>query len=194
MVDSPKIGTKEFGDLLRTARERKGMSRNDLVEATGLSYPYISQLETAYRKPSPAAIQKLADALGISLDDIFAAMTQPSPQPLSVRKRTDDAGWIPNDAYAGSAGGPAPARFAAAARPAPAAPSPAPPAPGSSGNAAGSASGGGPPDQHPSVVEQVVRLLTTIPAEARLDALAKIQTEVVESVIDDGIRRGRAAR
>ena len=60
--------------------------------------------------------------------------------------------------------------------------------------AAGTAIGGGSPAPHPSVVEQVVRLLTTIPAADRLDALAKIQTEVVESVIDDGIRRGRPAR
>src|SRR6478735_4596657 len=100
MADSPKIGTKEFGDLLRTARERRGMSRNDLGEATGLSYPYISQLETAYRKPSPAAIRKLADALDVSLDEIFAAMEQPAPEPPSVRKRIDDGGWIPNEAYA----------------------------------------------------------------------------------------------
>ena len=99
MVDSPKTGSKELGELLRRARERRGMSRNDLVEASGLSYPYVSQLETAYRMPSPAAIRKLADALGISLDDIFAAMSKPSPEPLSVRKRVDDAGWIPNEAY-----------------------------------------------------------------------------------------------
>ena len=39
MVDSPKTGSKEFGELLRRARERRGMSRNDLVEATGPVVP-----------------------------------------------------------------------------------------------------------------------------------------------------------
>ena len=97
MVESSKTGSREFGELLRRARERRGMSRNDLGEATGLSYPYISQLETAYRKPSPAAIRKLSDALDVSLDEIFAAMEQPSPEPLSVRKRIDDGGWVPNE-------------------------------------------------------------------------------------------------
>ena len=185
MVDSPKIGTKEFGDLLRTARERRGMSRNDLVEATGLSYPYISQLETAYRKPSPAAIQKLADALGISLDEIFAAMTRPSPEP-SVRKRIDDADWIPNKAYARAAvKKPAMARLEVAApHPAPARPSPAP------ATAAGSAGGAGPSVRTPSMVEEIIRLFNEIPPPDRLDALARVQARVVESVIDDGIRRG----
>ena len=156
MVDSPKIGIKEFGDLLRTARERKGMSRNDLVEATGLSYPYISQLETAYRKPSPAAIQKLADALGISLDEIFAAMTKPSPK-HSVRKRsTTPAGCRRGVARAarpeaghGSARGSGPT-------PAPASRPSAPPA------AAGSAGGAVPSVPTPSVVERIVRLFNEI--------------------------------
>ena len=197
MVDSAKIGTKEFGDLLRTARERKGMSRNDLVEATGLSYPYISQLETAYRKPSPAAIQKLADALDISLDDIFAAMTKPAAQPLSTQalstqalskqEHDEDSGWIANKSFAGPpVSAPAPMRFAAAAgRPAPAPQSPALPA--GPASAAGESA-----TQDGSVVEQVVTLLVSLPAEQRLDVLAKIQAEVVGSVIDDGIRRGRS--
>ncbi len=184
MADSAKIGTKEFGDLLRTARERKGMSRNDLVEATGLSYPYISQLETAYRKPSPAAIRKLAGALDISLDDVFAALATPSPVTTEPPERVADGHWILNETFAG-AGGPLPTETRFAVRGAMPAPAPHPAA--ASG---ASASGGGPPGSGPSVVEQVVRLLNQIPAEQRLDALAKVQTEVVESLIDDGIRRG----
>ncbi len=74
MAESPKTGSRQFGDLLRRARERRGMSRRDVAEATELSYPYISQLETGYRQPSPAAIQSLASALHISLDEMFDAM------------------------------------------------------------------------------------------------------------------------
>ena len=58
--------------------------------------------------------------------------------------------------------------------------------------AARSAVGGDPPAQGTSVIEQVVTLLAGLPAEQRLDVLAKVQAEVVGSVIDDGIRRGRS--
>ncbi|MET0864436.1 MAG: helix-turn-helix domain-containing protein [Nakamurella sp.] len=188
MVESPKIGTKEFGDLLRTARERKGMSRNDLVEATGLSYPYISQLETAYRKPSPAAIQKLADALDSSLDEIFAAMTKPAAQPVSMGRRAADSGWIANESYADSPAPPPMGLSSAVGRPAPAPP----PTSRAVPVAARSVSGAGPKAPSQPVIDQVVRLLTEIPADQRLDALAQVQSEVVGSVIDDGIRRGRS--
>jgi len=189
MVDSPKTGSKELGELLRRARERRGMSRNDLVEASGLSYPYVSQLETAYRMPSPAAIRKLADALGISLDDIFAAMSKPSPEPLSVRKRVDDSGWIPNDAYSRPAEMSDIGRVEVAAlRSAPVPRTPAP------AEAAGSAGGAGRSVPTTSIVEKIVRLFNEVPPQERMDALARVQARVVDSVIDEGVRRGRSSR
>ena len=91
MATNPKTGSEEFGELLRRGRERLGMSRRDLVEATGLSYPYISQLETGYRQPSPTAIQKLADALQLSLDDLFSAMARGRRDELSVSGTGSDS-------------------------------------------------------------------------------------------------------
>ena len=184
MVDSAKTGSKELGELLRRARERRGMSRNDLVEASGLSYPYVSQLETAYRMPSPAAIRKLADALGISLDDIFAAMSKPSPDPLSVRKRVDDSGWIPNEAYSRPDEMSDIGRVEVAAlRSAPVPRTPAP----------AEAAGSGRSVPTTSIVEKIVRLFNEVPPQERLDALARVQARVVESVIDEGVRRGRSS-
>ena len=43
MASNPKTGSEEFGELLRQGRERLGMSRRDLVEATGLSQPGVSK-------------------------------------------------------------------------------------------------------------------------------------------------------
>ncbi|HEY7813293.1 MAG TPA: helix-turn-helix transcriptional regulator [Nakamurella sp.] len=74
MAESAKTGSEAFGELLRSARERLGMSRRDLAEATGLSYPYISQLETGYRMPSSPAMRSLADALGLRVDSLFDAI------------------------------------------------------------------------------------------------------------------------
>jgi hypothetical protein len=41
-----------------------------------------------------------------------------------------------------------------------------------------------------AVVEQAVDLITALPAPIRLGTLARLQAEVVQSVIDDGIRDG----
>ena len=80
MAESTKTGSEEFGDLLRCARERLGMSRRDLAEASGLSYPYISQLETGYRMPSSPAMRSLADALGLRVDSLFDAIPPAAPR------------------------------------------------------------------------------------------------------------------
>jgi len=221
MATNPKTGSEEFGELLRRSRERLGMSRRDLVEATGLSYPYISQLETGYRQPSPTAIQKLADALQLSLDDLFSAMAKGRRDELSVGTEQDSSShWVRNASFAGSgpgvgagAGqGPGPeprARVTRAAR------SP------SSGRAFGRSAAPRPPDssedergraatqpapapvtveQHyleipatpeygiDTMVDQFVGLLTALPVPLRLETLARLQVEIVQSAIDDGIR------
>lgn len=74
MAESSKTGNDEFGEAVRRARERLGMSRRELAETTGLSYPYISQIETGYRMPSTPAMRSLADALGLRPDRLFDAI------------------------------------------------------------------------------------------------------------------------
>lgn len=59
-----------FATLLVDQRKRRGWSRTQLSEQSGLSYPYISQLETAQRKPSRRAAYQLAAALGIDPTDL----------------------------------------------------------------------------------------------------------------------------
>lgn len=70
-----KRGSAELAELLRAGREARGMSRRDLADATGLSYPYISQLETADRRPSPEAMHVLARALGVDPGHLFATLS-----------------------------------------------------------------------------------------------------------------------
>jgi hypothetical protein len=41
-----------------------------------------------------------------------------------------------------------------------------------------------------AAVEQAVDLITALPAPIRLEALSRLQAEVVQSVVDDGIRDG----
>ena len=58
---------------LRVWREARGLTGKALAAATGLSAPYLSQIETGERDGSLAAMKKIADALRISLDDLVAA-------------------------------------------------------------------------------------------------------------------------
>jgi transcriptional regulator with XRE-family HTH domain len=204
MATNPKTGSDEFGELLRLGRERLGMSRRDLVEATGLSYPYISQLETGYRQPSPTAIQKLADALQLSLDDLFSAMAKGRRDEMAVDVEPDSSSpWVRNASYSEARG-----RRRAAARSRsfrPTAAAPVPPGPPMGLLAHGDIDADAPPgpvEEHflmlemppefdtDAVVGQVVELFSALPAGVRLEALARVQAEIVHGVIDEGIREG----
>lgn len=63
----------ELARLLRDRRRQLGLTRRELIEATGLSYPYVAQLEGGYRAPSLATAGKLAEALGLTADRIAEA-------------------------------------------------------------------------------------------------------------------------
>ena len=51
-------------------REHRGLTQAELAQAAGLSQPAIAQIESGQRKPGVAALQKLAKALGLDMDDL----------------------------------------------------------------------------------------------------------------------------
>jgi transcriptional regulator with XRE-family HTH domain len=59
-----------FGRALASARSERGLKRMQLKERSGLSYPYISEIENGGKYPSQRAIQALADALGMSPSEL----------------------------------------------------------------------------------------------------------------------------
>ena len=54
-----------LGKAVTAARAERGMKRTELEEKSGLSYAYLSEIEKGRKYPSRAAIDKLADALGM---------------------------------------------------------------------------------------------------------------------------------
>lgn len=88
-------GDPVVGERIKCRREELGMSRYALAEAAGVSYPFISQLETGYRNASYRLQLAIAGALGVGLDDLFASEEMraysPSskPQPSPMRGPTD---------------------------------------------------------------------------------------------------------
>lgn len=83
-MTSPKTGDLELGRTIASRRDELGMSRKELAEATGLSYPYIAQIETGYRLPSSRHQVPIAKALGLSLDELFK--TEDELPPAKVRR------------------------------------------------------------------------------------------------------------
>lgn len=55
---------------VRVWRSYRGMSARELAAATGLSAPYISEIEGGRKEGSVSAMKKIAEALQVDLDDI----------------------------------------------------------------------------------------------------------------------------
>lgn len=75
----------DIGARLRRIRQIRGLVIEDLVVRTGLSRPYISQVETGKATPSLQALGKLAEALEIPLAHLF----QEEARPVVVVRQRD---------------------------------------------------------------------------------------------------------
>lgn len=69
------LAVTQLGELISLARELKGWTLRDLEEVCGLSNALISQVETGkIKNPGIYTVQKIADALGISPERLFATI------------------------------------------------------------------------------------------------------------------------
>ena len=64
------ISTK-IGKNLKRIRTEKKMSQGDISRKLGMDRGYISGVENGKRNPTLATIQKLANALGVSADELL---------------------------------------------------------------------------------------------------------------------------
>ncbi|KQO38902.1 helix-turn-helix domain-containing protein [Aeromicrobium sp. Leaf245] len=157
-----------FGRVLAEFRKRQGMSRSQLAERSGLSYPYVSQLETGLRKPSRKAAAQLAEALGIE------------PMALEAALPPDD---ISSPSFQRSLA--AQAALLSGESPVVAALEPTSDLPMASGP---------PPRRVPprsgreDLVGQAVDLIEELPPEERLDALGEVQKLVLKRMLEEHSR------
>src|SRR5688572_12437023 len=67
--------------MLRTARR---MRRTDLAREAGISYPFLSEVESGRKRPSANTQRKVADALGVpphTLMEMAETQLQDAPSP-----------------------------------------------------------------------------------------------------------------
>jgi transcriptional regulator with XRE-family HTH domain len=69
-------GLLDGDNPIRVWREHRGLSQQQLADETGISKPYLSQLESGKREASQRVIRRLARALSIDLDDLI----RPEPE------------------------------------------------------------------------------------------------------------------
>ena len=62
---------EELGSYIRAGRRAKELSLRRLSEASGISNPYLSQIERGLRKPSAEVLQQIARALGVPIEQLY---------------------------------------------------------------------------------------------------------------------------
>jgi len=61
----------DLGSFIREQRERSALSIRKLAELTGVSNPYLSQIERGVRKPSAEILRSIAEALAIRTETLY---------------------------------------------------------------------------------------------------------------------------
>ncbi|ABL06498.1 transcriptional regulator HbhR [Mycobacterium ulcerans] len=89
MPGEEKLGAKvsavsskasDIGSFIRTQRENAHVSMRQLAERSGVSNPYLSQVERGLRKPSADVLAQIAKALRVSAEVLYvrAGILEPS--------------------------------------------------------------------------------------------------------------------
>ncbi|MEL6321950.1 MAG: helix-turn-helix transcriptional regulator [Cyanobacteria bacterium J06626_14] len=82
---------QQFGEFLKVARQRKGLSLRAVEEEVGMSNAYISQLEQGkVKQPSPILLHKLSELYDVKYTDILNLIGYPVPESGDNEGLTDN--------------------------------------------------------------------------------------------------------
>ena len=68
-IKTPQIAS--LGEFIAAQRRAAELTLRQLAEQTGVSNPYLSQIERGLRKPSAEVLQQLAKALRVSAETLY---------------------------------------------------------------------------------------------------------------------------
>ena len=92
---SAPVNPQILGEHIRRLRTDRGLSVRAFAARIGFSPSFISQLENGQVSPSLGSLQKIAETLGVTLGEFFAA-AETGEEPLIVRledRRRLDSTW-----------------------------------------------------------------------------------------------------
>lgn len=85
---TPKLGEQlaPLGEFIGGQRRAAELTLRQLAEQTGISNPYLSQIERGLRRPSAEVLQQLAKALRISAETLYvrAGILDPDEHPATT--------------------------------------------------------------------------------------------------------------
>jgi transcriptional regulator with XRE-family HTH domain len=74
--------SQKFGECVRELRIAKGLSQTEFGERCGFYQTYLSRVERGHANPSLNAVEVIAEALGLSVFDLFDLIREsPSKKP-----------------------------------------------------------------------------------------------------------------
>jgi transcriptional regulator with XRE-family HTH domain len=76
-LDDDRIASGPFGPRLAQLRERRGWSRAQLAESSGLAVDTIEQIEHEQLSPGLAELRQLAGGLGLAVSELFEDRGEP---------------------------------------------------------------------------------------------------------------------
>ena len=82
---------KLLGERIREIRKSKGFTQEQLAEMVGVEPRHISRVEGGYNSPSIERLAKIAEALGVQINEFFNFMHLDTPA-----KRLEDIDSIIN--------------------------------------------------------------------------------------------------
>lgn len=68
-------GESCIGKKIQKYREERGMSRNEFAKLLNVTPPTIHRWETGVRKPDIATLMKIANILGVKIDELMAPLS-----------------------------------------------------------------------------------------------------------------------
>jgi transcriptional regulator with XRE-family HTH domain len=83
MSDLPKL----IGERIRKYRKEKGLSQEELAHLANLHTTYIGQLERGEKNATLGSVEKVANALGIPLENLFRSIhSNPDSQEYTLSR------------------------------------------------------------------------------------------------------------
>ena len=84
----PRLGDQlnSLGEFIAAQRRAAELTLRQLAEQTGISNPYLSQIERGLRKPSAEVLQQLSKALRVSSETLYvrAGILNPEDHPSTT--------------------------------------------------------------------------------------------------------------
>jgi len=83
-MTQPTEPKRHNGSAITTIRKIRGISRDELAQRIGTSYPYLANIENEHKEGTPELIHKIALALDVPVSAIVRQPLMAAPEQVSA--------------------------------------------------------------------------------------------------------------